>query len=100
MKRTLICAMFLGGCLQTAGQPFPTSNQLKEACLVETQKGTPARLAPDCGAHFAIQMACNAEALGPTINPLVSMVNPIAGSILTVQATINKQLCESQGFYK
>ena len=89
-----------GGCFQAEGQPFPTSQQMMTACAAEIAKGTPARRAPDCAAHFAIQMACNAEALGPAINPLVAVINPVAGSVLTVQATINKSLCAAQGFYQ
>jgi len=95
----LSVGLLLFSCFQAAGQPFPTSQQMMTACHAEIAKGIPAQFAPDCAAHYAIQMACNAEALGPAINPLVTMVNPVAGSVLTVQATLNKQLCQQQGFY-
>ena len=83
--------MSLAGCFQAAGQPFPTSQQIMDACA----KGSK----PDCDVHYAIQMACNAEALGPVVNPLITTVNPVAGSILTIQSGLNRQICADKGFY-
>lgn len=92
-------ALLVPGCFQAAGQPFPTSAQMLTACKAEVASGTASAQAPDCVAHYAVQMACNAESLGPTINPVVSMVNPVAGSVLQIQASLNKVLCTQQGFY-
>lgn len=102
MKNLIFALLLLipAGCFQAAGQPFPTSAQILTACKAETASGTPSSQAPDCVAHYAIQMACNAEALGPAINPVVSVVNPVVGSVLQIQATLNKALCTQKGFYE
>ena len=108
----LVIAITLAGCaalpsLPTAGSTttaiplgLPNATQLLGACQAEMKAGATSAKAPDCIAYYAIQQTCNIEAIGGAVNPLVAVVSPVAGSVLTAQATISVALCTGQGFIK